>query len=60
MLPVLSLSIPSVTGEVAGSFKLMQNVCVCVCVCVCVFVHTHTHAYGAVVYGLYHAPPRLP
>ena len=58
MLPVLSLSIPSVTGEVAGSFKLMQNVCVCVCVCVC--ARTHTHAYGAVVYGFYHAPPRLP
>jgi len=54
VLPVLSLSIPSVTGEVAGSFKLMQNVCVCVC------VHAHTHAYGGVVYGFYHTPPRLP
>ena len=35
MLPLL-LSITSVTGEVAGSFKLMQNVCVCVC------AHAHT------------------
>ena len=58
MLPVLSLSIPSVTGEVAGSFKLIQNVCVCVCVCVCLFMHTRMHM-GGVVYGFYHAPPRL-